>query len=116
VVVVKFTCSTLIGLLLCVSTPRAEDRIEFFAAAVGYMNFLASGQALPCCEYHAVATASSPPVVGVVNCNSQTYRVASTRPAIINGNSNCPCESPLDSGDDVGTSEGAIPVTCQRED
>jgi hypothetical protein len=174
VIVMKSMCCVFFGLLLYVSTSRAEDRIEFSADAVmstcvvsdapglvrvhmfhtgslpaagvfffaptppcwvgatwlgdiivspwlpgyanshspnglavtyqacvqppiylGYMNFLVSGQALPCCEYHVIAPTGSPGVVGVSNCDLQTYRVASTRPAIINGNSNCPCESPL---------------------
>lgn len=170
----KSMCCALVGLLLCVSTPRAEDRIEFYADAamstcvvsdvaglvqvhmfhtgslpakavyfaaltpacwagatwlgdvivapwlpafsnthssdglvvtyqacvqppiyLGYMNFVTSGQALSCCEYHANAPSGSPPEIAVVNCDNETYRIALTRPAIINGNSDCPCELPL---------------------
>lgn len=171
----KFTYGALIGLLLCVSAPRAEDRIEFFADAamsscmvtdvapnlvrihmfhtgtlpadvvvfsawehscwvgatwlgdfivtdptgilnnthstlgfallyreclqppvyLGYMNFFASGQGLPCCAYSAHPNSPSEPV-SVRECGTEfTYRPATVRPAIINGNANCPCELPV---------------------
>jgi len=175
VAVVKWMCAGLAGLLFCVSAPRADDRIEFYADAamsncmitdvapspsfvqihmfqtgtlpgtdvifgaripscwvgatwlgdffaieaignstqsdfgvillhgacqeppvyLGYMNFFASGQGLPCCAYPAHPTIDND-IFAVRECGlGFNYRPLLARPAIINGNANCPCEAPL---------------------
>jgi hypothetical protein len=63
---------------------------------LGSMNFFTSGQGLPCCAYAAHPTIGIRPVFGVRECGTDfTYRPLSARPAIINGNADCPCELPV---------------------
>ena len=62
---------------------------------LGYMSFFATGQGLPCCEYGAHPTTVGNGF-GVQVCGTaSTFRPLSARPAIINGNADCPCELPV---------------------
>lgn len=61
---------------------------------LGYMNFAAYGQGAPCCQYPPVATEGAT-TIRVQNCDIISFRTATGRRAIINGNANCPCEQPV---------------------
>ncbi len=61
---------------------------------IGYMNFAAYGQGLPCCEY-APAPHVQAAEIRVTNCDTITFRAATGRRAIINGNASCPCVQPV---------------------
>lgn len=61
---------------------------------LGYMNFAAYGQALSCCEY-APAPYTGTATMRATNCDGFTFRTATGRGVIINGNATCSCDSPV---------------------